>query len=192
MNLHRSRSVFLFVNKASTHYDVEESIRCLHSYIGLMRQYGSRGLWVVIDIPGKPDVSDSLAARFKLELGNWTELRRYLNESGPRVLQISTGNAYRVVAEAMFTTPQLLPSKQDSGNPDGAPGELSDTDFLDRFLHGQITPWRHKDYLRAIYLTLLAPENRDLGLLDIATKFAADLNAFKQRNSQIKLLPASR
>jgi len=158
-----------------------------------MRQYGSRGFWVVIDVPDKPDVSDSLAARFKLELGNWPELRRYLTGSGPpRVLQMPIAEAYRVVGEAMLTTPQLLPPKPGARNADGAPGELSDTDFLNRFLHGQITPWRHKEYLRAAYLTLQEPANQDLGLLDVATKFAADLNNFKQRSSQIQLLPASR
>jgi hypothetical protein len=36
------------------------------------------------------------------------------------------------------------------------------------------------------------PANRDDGLLEVATKFAADVNSFKQRNFNSKPQPESR
>jgi hypothetical protein len=78
------------------------------------------------------------------------------------------------------------------GEPGEIPQELTDRDFREGFLRGSITPWRHKDYLRAAYLTLLEQDNKEMGLLEVATKFAADVHRFKQRNSQFQLQPESR
>jgi hypothetical protein len=41
-------------------------------------------------------------------------------------------------------------------------------------------------------MTLLEPENRELGILDLATIFAARVNNFKQRNSRFQLQSESR
>ncbi|KAK4034461.1 hypothetical protein C8A01DRAFT_39076 [Parachaetomium inaequale] len=70
--------------------------------------------------------------------------------------------------------------------------QLTNRDFREAFLRGSITPWRHKDYVRAAYLTLLEQDNKDMGLLEVATKFAANVHSFKQRNSQFQLQPESR
>ncbi|EAQ91531.1 hypothetical protein CHGG_03466 [Chaetomium globosum CBS 148.51] len=73
-----------------------------------------------------------------------------------------------------------------------APAQLTIDEFRRGFLRGSISPWNHNEYLRAAYITLLEPENMDLGLLEVASKFAADVDRFKQRNSQLQDQPESR
>ncbi|KAK3939316.1 hypothetical protein QBC46DRAFT_263534, partial [Diplogelasinospora grovesii] len=64
--------------------------------------------------------------------------------------------------------------------------------FWDAFLHGSIVPWRHRDYLRAAFLTLLRPEHRDWGLPEEATEFADRIHRVKQRGVLFRLQPESR
>ena len=64
--------------------------------------------------------------------------------------------------------------------------------WWDAFLHGTITPWTHRDYLRAAYLTLLLPEHRDSGILKVATDFARMVHSFKQRPVSFPQQPESR
>ncbi|KAH6838469.1 hypothetical protein B0I37DRAFT_409044 [Chaetomium sp. MPI-CAGE-AT-0009] len=70
--------------------------------------------------------------------------------------------------------------------------QLTIEEFRRGFRHGSISPWDHNQYLRAAYITLLEVENQELGLLDVATKFAKRMNSFKERNSQVKHQPESR
>lgn len=65
-------------------------------------------------------------------------------------------------------------------------------DWWQRFLTGQIPSWTHSDYLRAIFLTILQEENRDRGLLEVATDFANKMNSFKQRPVPFPQRPESR
>ncbi|KAK0746711.1 hypothetical protein B0T18DRAFT_447173 [Schizothecium vesticola] len=65
-------------------------------------------------------------------------------------------------------------------------------DWWQRFLTGQIPSWTHSDYLRAIFLTILQDENRDRGVLEVATDFANKMNAFKQRPVPFSQRPESR
>lgn len=196
LNLTECRSGFLFVHDASDR-EVEESILCLRRVIELLYRNGGRGFWVVINTAVGTNTDalgdiDSVAARFEQEFTKWPELDIFsLQETGPRVLQMPTEAAYHVVGDAMRKAPRLFP-RQVEIREVVAPGAVSDSDFLAAFRKDRIAPWKHEDYLRAAYLTLLDPENRDLGLLEIATKFAADVNAFKQRNSQIQPQPESR
>ncbi|KAK4172686.1 hypothetical protein QBC36DRAFT_196456 [Triangularia setosa] len=64
--------------------------------------------------------------------------------------------------------------------------------FWDTFLHGALAPWRHRDYIRAAYMTLLLPENEDRGLLEIASDFAENMYSFRQRSSRLHHQPESR
>ncbi|KAK3899206.1 hypothetical protein C8A05DRAFT_18327 [Staphylotrichum tortipilum] len=197
LNLTESKSAFLFVHDASDK-DVNESMLYLRGCIELFHRYGGRGFWVVINTAGSTEKNglrdvDSIAARFAEEFMKWPELDVFFHlETGPRVLKMPTEAAYCVVGDAMLKTPRLFAPRPDARPVVTNPGALSDQNFWSAFLNGYIVPWKHEDYLRAAYLTLVDPENRGLGLLDIATKFAADVNAFKQRYSQFQLLPESR
>ncbi|KAK4163817.1 hypothetical protein QBC43DRAFT_353848, partial [Cladorrhinum sp. PSN259] len=61
-------------------------------------------------------------------------------------------------------------------------------EFWNGFLHDHVVPFRHREYVRAACITLALPENKDRGLLEIATDFAESVYDFKQRNSQFRLL----
>ncbi|KAK3898818.1 hypothetical protein C8A05DRAFT_18663, partial [Staphylotrichum tortipilum] len=197
LNLTESKSGFLFVHDASDG-DVDESMLCLRRYIELFHRHGGRGFWVVINTAGSIEKAglmdvDSVAARFAEEFIKWPELDVFSRlEPGPRVLKMPIEAAYCVIGDAMLKAPRFFAPRRNAHPVATTPGALCDQDFRSVFLNGHIVPWKHEDYVRAAYLTLVDPENRDLGLLDIATKFAADVNAFKQRNSQIQLLPESR
>jgi hypothetical protein len=65
-------------------------------------------------------------------------------------------------------------------------------DWWQRFLTGQIPSWTHSDYLRAIFLTILQDENRERGVLEVATDFANKMNSFKQRPVAFPQRPESR
>ncbi|KAK0737196.1 hypothetical protein B0T21DRAFT_450362 [Apiosordaria backusii] len=85
----------------------------------------------------------------------------------------------------------MLPSKdhvQDLADKDERPP----LEFWNAFLHGDITPWRQRDYIRAAYMTLNLPESKDRGLLDIASDFAENMYSFRQRKSQVQHQPESR
>src|ERR1044071_8052487 len=69
--------------------------------------------------------------------------------------------------------------------------------FWDAFVNGHgITPWRHRDYIRAAWISVLGEnsidKDRRMSLLEKAERFATRLHHFKQRNSQFQLLPESR
>ncbi len=197
LNLTQCKSGFLFVHDASDR-QVEESVLCLRKCIDLLYVRGGRGFWIVINtaVGASKDVLgdvESVAARFEQELANWPELNEFtLQEPGSRVLKMPTEAAYHLVGDAMLKAPRLFPPQRESPDVVTTTGALSDKDFRAAFRAGRIAPWRHEEYLRAAFLTLLDPENRDLGLLEIATKFADQVHAFKQRNSQIQLQPESR
>ncbi|KAK4238963.1 hypothetical protein C8A03DRAFT_14599, partial [Achaetomium macrosporum] len=188
LNIPGGRAAFLFVHDAANP-DIEESIQCMHRHVELLLGYGGRGFWVnIVNSPSDTDIRrlaslDSLASRFEDELDHYKE------SFGRRVLELPIQDAYKVVLEGLFTSHQFLPGPIESS---GRPEELSDKDFWDAFMYGRIAPWRHKHYLRAAYLTLLQPENRELGLLEVATKFARVMNSYKQRNSNFQLQPESR
>ena len=65
---------------------------------------------------------------------------------------------------------------------DRNPGQLTIEEFMHEFLYGSIAPWNHNEYLRAAYITLLEPEDKEVPLLEMATRFAANVNRFKERN----------
>ncbi|KAK4667921.1 uncharacterized protein QC764_703520 [Podospora pseudoanserina] len=67
-----------------------------------------------------------------------------------------------------------------------------DHEFWNAFIHGTLLPWRHRDYVRAAYMTILLHENRDRGLLEIASDFAANMLLLKQRASRLNHQPESR
>jgi hypothetical protein len=164
----------------------------MQQYIGLQRRYGGKGFWVVISSPANAGVSSAtgdLTARFERELKRYPELNIFPVNTGAfgrYVLDMSIEDACRQVGGAlgMLASPRVIPSKISE--------PIRDRNFRHSFLSGSITPWTHNDYLRAAYLTLMEPDNRDLGLLDVATKFATNMNHFKQRNSRFQLQPESR
>ncbi|KAJ4303952.1 hypothetical protein N0V88_001553 [Collariella sp. IMI 366227] len=88
--------------------------------------------------------------------------------------------AYHHVQEGVCSLGRAVPELQ------------ANQDFFASFLRGDVTPWKHKDYLLAAYLTLLDPENRNLGLLEVASNFADNVNRLKQKHSRIQLMPESR
>ncbi|KAK4123051.1 hypothetical protein N657DRAFT_672102 [Parathielavia appendiculata] len=196
LNLLNAKSGFLFVHDPSS-TDIEESIQCMRRYMELQELHGGRGFWVVINTPRGALTRtgrDSIAAHFDDELRNYSELNDTLknpSDFGRCVLQLPVVDACRVVGEAMLTSPQIYRPRV-SGDSIKAPGERSDQEFWVAFRHGRLVPWKHKDYIRAAYLTLLRRENNDKGLLEVATNFAADMHNFKQRGSQFQLLPESR
>ncbi len=155
-----------------------------------MLRYGGRGFWIVINSPDGSVSSNGIsnvAARFEQWLEDRPLLQRCRAELSPIVLQMSTEDACRVAGEVMITTPRLfLPDREASDDP------MTDLEFSECFFWGEITPFRHKDYLRAAFLILTEPENRELGILEIATKFANAVHNLKQKHSQIQLLPESR
>lgn len=160
----------------------------MHEQVGLLLRYGGRGFWVVISSPGGGDITDSsesLAARFERELA------KYHQVFARHIVQLTLEDACQVVASEIQKSPIYS-----SGNPDIPPNEcprvLCDQDFWAMFCHGRITPWRHRDYLRAAFLMLLDHDHDGLGLLEVATKFAAKFNDFKQRFSTFQLQPVSR
>jgi hypothetical protein len=156
----------------------------MHRHVTLLLRYGGRAFWVAIKTPDGPQISsptDSLVTLFE------QELNRYHQHFGRRVFQTPLlEDAYRVVGQELHTFPlykATVPTKNDY---------LSDQDFWWAFLWGNITSWRHRDYLRAAYLMLVDPENDELGLLEVATQFATALNSLKRRNPQVQLQPVSR
>jgi hypothetical protein len=109
---------------------------------------------------------------------------------GCRVIETQVESACREMGEALLETPRV--TSRMACQPVKRPGELTIEEYRHAFLHGSITPWDHNEYLRAAYISLLDPENEDLGLLEVATKFAASVNRFKQRNFPVKSRPESR
>ncbi|KAK0666508.1 hypothetical protein QBC41DRAFT_348689 [Cercophora samala] len=81
---------------------------------------------------------------------------------------------------------------QEKASEAGEEDDRPDHVFWDTFLHGALTPWRHRDYIRAAYMTLLLPDNKDRGLLEIASDFAANIYSFRQRSSRLHHQPESR
>ncbi len=155
-----------------------------------MLRYGGRGFWIAINSPDGSVSSDgvsAVAARFERWMEDRPLLKRCRAELGPIVLQMSTEDACRVVGKSMLTTPRLFLSVREASD-----DPMTDLEFLESFFWGEITPFRHKDYLRAAFLILTEPENRKLGILEIATKFATAVHKLKQKHSQIQLLPESR
>ncbi|KAK4183271.1 hypothetical protein QBC35DRAFT_394247 [Podospora australis] len=68
--------------------------------------------------------------------------------------------------------------------------------FWDGFINGTIAPWRHRDYIRAAWISLLGEnavdDDKQVSLLEKASRFANRLHNFKQRHSQFQLEPESR
>jgi hypothetical protein len=161
----------------------------------MWRRYGRKGFWIVISSPANPGSSNStsrdLKARFERELWHFPELNNFtisFGAFGEYVLDMSIEDACRLVGGAldMLACPAVTASRTSE------PTRLGDMEFRRSFLSGSITPWIHKDYLRAAYLTLMEPGNRDLGLLDVATKFATNMHQFRQQNSRSQPQPESR
>ncbi|KAL2129003.1 hypothetical protein VTI74DRAFT_8372 [Chaetomium olivicolor] len=184
LDLLRAESGFLFVHNAR-YPDIEESMGCMRSHIDLLLQYGGRGFWVVINTPKDADTSqfDKLAVQFE------DELNKYPQNFVRRVLVMPVEDSYQVAADAMPTLP-VFP--REFWYKTAIPEQKANREFLTAFVRGEVTPWKHSDYLRAAYLTLLDPHNKDLGLLEVASKFAANVNSLKQKNSRIQLMPESR
>ena len=207
----------LFVHDANDPR-LEESLLCLHRHIELLYRYGGRGVWVVINkmdlIPPAERLRtfNDVKARFEFELATYRDDMRW------RVLELPDvsakyGRQLREVLSVLATelpeAPATRPLKEalpaiitlDSVDTQMQHGwnlldeemDAGDTqEWWDRFLHGKIAPWRHVDYLRAAYLTILQPENRGRGLLQVATDFGAKLHEFKQRSVAFRLLPQPR
>lgn len=187
LNLSAGKSGLLFVHDTSGP-DIESSIRCLHRHIELLLHYGGRGVFVIVNSAYRTDAgsqSQELAARFEAELHGYAE------DFGKRVLVMPVADGYRVAAETLLSFPlfwpklwaaQHAPEKQ----------EQEAQDFWHAFLTGKVTQWRHRDYLRAAYMTLLDPANKDMGLLEVATQFAAAVDSFKRRNEDFQSEPESR
>ncbi|KAK0711958.1 hypothetical protein B0H67DRAFT_555845 [Lasiosphaeris hirsuta] len=179
--------------------------------LGLL--HGGRGVWVVInkqDLLPKEDLAETVAgleARFEFELNKYgTKVRWHVLHllgfsamSGDKV-----HDALNILARELREVP---PSRPQDAKLSLGLGEMSSTQattksdqnlpkdfdsFWDAFLHGRVAPWRHMDYLRAAYLTLLQPENRARGLLEVAADFAAKVHSFKQRAVPFQLQPESR
>lgn len=184
LDLCSSSAGFMFVHDASNP-DVEASVLCLRRYRELQLQYASKCLfWVVIGRPNKVDAtpgSDGLVPRFEYELRFpvYNDAFRKFGTIGCRVIETQVENACREMGEGMIALPRTCP-------PDKSPAQLTIAEFRRGFLHGSISPWGHNEYLRAAYITLLEPENKDFGLLEVASKFGADVNRFKERNSHMQ------
>lgn len=159
----------------------------MHRYVKLLLSAGgaSRRLWVVINTP---DNANTLGDPGRPALLFEKELSKYREGFSWRVLETPIQHAYELVGQALVT---WLRSPTGSELP-AHPEQSEHLRFWNSFLRGRIAPWTHRDYLRAAYLTLLAPENEGLGLLEVAAGFATNLNNFKRRNSTIQLPPASR
>lgn len=172
----------------------------MHYYIELLLRYGGGGFWVVISIPDNAvfaikSRAAGLRARFEHEFKHHPEVDTFPFSSavfGRRVLEMPVEDACLLVGETLglLANPRVIvPNISHAAE---APQVLSDSAFHREFLSGSITPWRHRDYLRAAYLTLMEPCNRGQGLLDVATKFASNMNNFRHRNFRFLLLPESR
>ncbi|KAK4098172.1 hypothetical protein N658DRAFT_561312 [Parathielavia hyrcaniae] len=165
LNLLNANSGFLFVHDPSN-TNIEESIQCMSRYMELQELHGGRGFWVVINTPRGALTRtghDSIAARFEDELRHHSERDDASEKSvdfGRGVLQLPVEDACRVVGEAMLTNPHIYRPRV-SGDSIRPPGELSDQEFQAAFHHGRLVPWKHKDYIRAAYLTLLRRENSE-------------------------------
>ncbi|KAH6635975.1 hypothetical protein F5144DRAFT_600750 [Chaetomium tenue] len=176
----------MFVHDASNP-DVEASILCLRHNREQQLLYANKcRFWVVIDGSNKPDPTPTsgLAPRFEHALRSpvHNDAIQEFSTIGCRVIETQVEDACQEMAllEA-WTSP-----------PDKRPAQLTIEQFRRGFLDGSISPWNHNEYLRAAYITLLDPENMELGLLEVASKFAADVDRFKQRNSQAQNQPESR
>lgn len=175
----------MFLHDASSS-NVEASVVCLRRYQKLQLRYCDKSFfWVVISSPDNLDStprSDGLVARFERELRSAVDNHAF-RESGAigcRVIETEVGNACREMGEHMRSMPgMVLPSPR---RPDRSPRELTIEEFMHGFLYGTIAPWSHNEYLRAAYITLLEPEDKEVPLLEMATRFEANVTRFKQRN----------
>lgn len=193
MNSHGDRAAFLFVHDASNP-DVEASVLCLRHYREQQLLYANKcRFWVVIDSSNKLDANPTsgLAPRFEgaLRAPVDNDAIQEFTTIGCRVIETQLENACREMA-LLGAWGSSRPDKTPEKRP--APAQLTIDEFRRGFLRGSISPWNHNEYLRAAYITLLEPENMDLGLLEVASKFAADVDRFKQRNSQLQDQPESR
>jgi hypothetical protein len=182
LNLDQGKSGFLFVHDANS--ELQLSTLCMYHHVELMSRYGGRGFWIVII---NSNASHPAAAHFKLEAQQRPRMKDWARELGPVVLETSAEAAVRMVGDTMLAAPRLFPPIQKTHE-----DAMSDLDFLHQFFWGCITPFRHKDYLRAAFLVLTEPDIRELSILDIATKFAGQVHRLKQKSSQIQLQPESR
>ena len=191
----------------------------LHRYVNLLlHEHGGRGVWVIINKQDKLDKEDAprivadLRARFELELSKYREDFRWhvLDLPGFSALYGSkTQDALRILAEELKQSPPVRPHEWESGV--RAPGDVSGPrieglpdvpvvggDAKDAktwwlaFMSGTIAPWTHRDYLRGAFLTLLLPENRERGILEVATNFASRVFEYKKRHANFTPHPESR
>lgn len=198
---------------------VEESLLCLRRNIELLYKYGGRGVWVLINkldlIPPSERLHafNDLRTCFEFELCTYGEDFRWQVLTLPAFSTTSRKESREgldLFARELSKAPVTRPSK--SKKPLGsAPAAVNPriegmADFLgaemdeeeiqewwNSFLYNKIkAPWKHVDYLRAVYMTVLDPENGDRGLLEVATNVATRVHSFKQRDVSFPLPAESR
>lgn len=210
----------VFVHDVSS-YGVEESVLFLHRCVRLLYEHGGRGVWVVLSkrdlIVGEEERShivSVLKARFELELSKYENDFRWgvLDASNPPNPSLDKArDELKLLVEELRKSTPVRPSEWEARV--GGSDRMSDPqmarlpedvevvraaddndagEWWDAFLIGNIAPWTHRDYLRAAFLTLMRPLNRNKGILEVATDFARKMQAFKQRPVPFPQQPESR
>ncbi|KAK5659685.1 hypothetical protein OQA88_894 [Cercophora sp. LCS_1] len=202
--------------------NVEESLLCLYRHVSLLYEYGGRGVRVLVYKKGKENraaqdddenVVRDLVSRFELELSyrcgqnfhwgvgmvensDWiTHLQQGMSEALVELGQAPVRESRVGKSSGSTSTSELGITKDDEDTGQHrvvVEGEKSSEGFWNDFLNGAIAPWTHRDYIRAIFLTLLQPENKTRGVLEVATDFAEKMNAFKRRPVPFPQKPESR
>ncbi|KAK0622535.1 hypothetical protein B0T14DRAFT_563981 [Immersiella caudata] len=200
---------------------VDESLARLHQYIEeVLYSRGGRGVWVLVNkmdlipAPERLKVFNNLETKFGFELCKYGGAFRWqvlaLPEFSARSAR-DTREAFDLLAEELFQAPPRSsaavkghvaePAPADAAAP-GAEEDLDTSvemseaeieEWWDSFLHGKMKRnWRHVDYLRAVYMIILEPENESKGVMEIATDVATKVHDFKQRFVTFPLPPESR
>ncbi|KAK1756334.1 hypothetical protein QBC47DRAFT_444713 [Echria macrotheca] len=208
-------SSLLFVLSTSDP-SVEESILLLHRCVRLLYEHGGRAVFLVItqddlDIPQRTRWVADLTARLEMEMSRYQDDFPWWILDPVTMHGADSGAARALLLGSMAellrgTTPVRpsgwetrvalsdgIPGWNPPDNVGNIPGDATNmANWWNNFLTASIRPWTHLDYLRAVFLMLMQPENRRKGLLELAADFAAKLFAFKQRQVPFAVQPESR
>ncbi|KAL1841480.1 hypothetical protein VTJ49DRAFT_7035 [Mycothermus thermophilus] len=186
-------TALLFVYNPGTYleYAMEQLKQAIHLY---KTWQGCRGFWIVIaDRPGD-NLSSTSVVLFREALAKCDDLKEIIEPSGglkKAVLHMRgvLDACYLVAATMLRDARAFLPEKLDMEELTRA---MSGQEFRESFLAGNIPVWRHENYLRAAYVTLLEPRNKERSLLDVATDFATKLRNARRRHCRYPMKPEHR
>ncbi|KAK0639515.1 hypothetical protein B0T16DRAFT_463180 [Cercophora newfieldiana] len=211
LRLTTGQAGLLFVHDANDSRIDESLELLRHLVEDVLLQHGGRGVWVLINkmdliaASERLKVFNDLETRFGFELCKYGSAFRWHVLPLPEFSAKASGEAREVfellakeLSLAPATSPQEMSAKTKTIESTPANTNVSgqvETDFVgiemddeelkqwwSCFLHGEIkAPWKHVDYLRAVFLTILEPENEERGILEIAADVATKVHSFKQR-----------